>query len=265
MAEGRGTKPTNPNTWDFIEYTIKPLARRLLEGEDRQIVGEELFRAVLPWVKYRINCELSHLPSGADPAEIRSRMMDAAYRVSLAFDPSCPQSWPTALKQKLHGAWLDAYRAADFITRKHRALHNIFRANVEAAIHERGRELSQDEQMEIAKKVAPNSSMTDWATVIVNHTPPPPVGGDALEFLGNLSGQSHDLTDPAEIVARADTSEQIEHWMNGLPIKLRNNIMNALRDGRTISDKARRTLEGLEDKLPALQEIISGAESVSLY
>ncbi len=231
----------NPNTHDFIEYTIKPLADRMLAGEDREVVTNELFEAVLPWVQSQIRREQSHMPTGADAAEISSQMLTAAWRFATKFDPTCPQSWPTGLKRRLQGAWLEAYRSVDYITRKQRALNNVWRNAVEMEINQRGRELSHEEKMDIARQVAPPSRVTDWATTIVNNTPPPALGGDAVDW-EVAAGQTGEHTDPCIRACDAQLAGQVQGWMTKLPSDLQEKVAEALRLNRPISKATRARL-----------------------
>ena len=245
----------NPNTWAFIEYEMKPLAKRLEAGEDREAITEELFVKVLPWVLERVRRECSHLPTGADAQEIMSQMLTAAWRSASRYDPACPQSWPSALKQRLHGAWLEAYRTVDFVTRKHRTLHNLWRVAVEQEVNKLGRELTEQEKMEIALRVAPPTPAANWAYTIMYQTPPPALGGDVVgheqvQFKAATEGDQASTTDdlagmtndPADTVCTSETAAGIDAWMTKLPARLQRAVRQALQENKPIPKAERAAL-----------------------
>lgn len=262
----------NPNTWAFIEFEMKPLAARLQAGEDREVITQELFVKVLPWVLERIRRECSHLPTGADAHEIMSQMLIAAWRTAGRYDPACPQSWPTALKRRLAGAWLEAYRTMDFVTRKHRTLHNQWRIAVEQEVNQLGRELSDQEKMEVARKIAPQTPI-NWAHTIMFRTPPPALGGDVIEHEqvmhravteGDQAGVTDDLaelaSDPAERVCAVETSAGIYTWMAKLPARLQRCVRLALEENKPIPKADRAALGAW---LPELMAQISDHDLAS--
>lgn len=285
-----------PNTRHFIEYTMKPLAHRLTDAQDlyqpiieysktpdgmanaesvakgadaeskmaamREAVTADLVAAVMPWVLVQISRECSHMPTGADPAEIRSQMMTAAWRTAARYDPSCPQSWPTLLQHRMRGAWLEAYRSVDFITRKHRALNNQWRFAVEEEVHRLKRELTQDEKIQIAKEIVPfgnscsDDRHADWVKAVVHQTPPPPLGGNAIEW-ESIAGSIQSPVDPADTVCDREIAGRFSVWLNKLPPDTRKAVRQALATDRPISDKVRAKIGAY---LPELADLIQTSQ-----
>jgi len=228
----------NPNTTAFIESVMKPLALRLQNGESREQIGVELLEAIYPWVLSQIRGSTYRLPTGADESEIASRMLEVAYRRALTFDPSCPQSWPTGLKQGLRGAWLEAYRAVDFLNRKHRYLHNLYRHAVADAESD-GRTLTWDEKRAIATQLVPQSSRTDWVDILLHHTPPPPARIEALDW-DTLRAQLHSSDeDPATECVDKIINEKISAWLETLPAHLSSAIEKAIERKRPVPPRVR--------------------------
>lgn len=244
MRMGQGAAVVSPNTRQFIEDRIKPLAERLKAGESRETVAKDLLEAVYPWVLQQVRRETAgRLSHGADRAEIMSRMLETAYRRALTFDPDCPQSWPTALQLGLKGAWLEAYRAVDFLTRKHRHMHNVYRLALAEQQDSLGRDLTYAEQMELANEVLPDSSHTDWADIVVNHTPPPPSGLDNVDWDTVRMSLQEAPDDPATQVCTSTMSNGIHAWISQLPEHLNKELVEAMEAGRPISAKSRRELK----------------------
>lgn len=243
---------SSPNTYDWIETYVKPLAERKLAGEDPQKVGEELFFRALPWVRSQIKKEVVRQPAGADHHETQSRMLAAAWRVSMEFDPTRPVAWPTALRAALRGAWLEAYRSSDFLTRKHRAIHNAYRSAAEQLVQLHNRDLTYEEQMSLARTVAPPSQSTDWATVLLNRTPAPPLGGLGQDLIVDATDDSWSAGEPETMITRRETTAAINQWLSLLPDDLRAQVVKALDTGRPVSAKCRRDLAPYLEELPSL-------------
>jgi len=243
---------SSPNTYDWIETYVKPLAERKIAGEDPRVIGEELFFRALPWVRSQIRKEIARQPAGADQHETHSRMLVAAWRVSMEFDPTRPVAWPTALRAALRGAWLEAYRNSDFLTRKHRAIHNAYRNAAEQLVQLHNRDLTYEEQMALARTVAPPSQSTDWATVLLNRTPPPPLGGLGQDLIIDTTDNSSSSGEPESVTMQRETTNAINDWLDLLPEDLRQQVNKALDNGRTVSAKCRRDLAPYLEALPGL-------------
>jgi len=232
----------NPNTHTFIEHVLKPLSNRINAGEKPDIAGQELLEEIYPWVLRQITRSTRQLPAGADPAEIASRMLEAAYRRCLVYDPACPQSWPTSLKKSLRGAWLEAYRAVDILSRRHRHLHNLYRYEVSQQEGQLGRSLSQAERTLIAQQVAPSSRHTDWVDILLNYSPPPPITIDS--FSGDDSNPIliTEAFDPSALACADDLIDSIQQWLDQLPLHLCTALTTAMDTGHSVPPKVRREL-----------------------
>jgi DNA-directed RNA polymerase specialized sigma24 family protein len=232
--------PSSPNNREWIENTLKPLAQRKLAGEDPVKIGEELFQLVRSWVWSQIRKEQARCPAGGDPQEIASRMLCAAWRICQKFDPERPASWPTALQASLRGAWLEAYRASDFLTRKHRATHNALRAVIEHQTQLLGRQLTPQECQLLAQSVAPPSSATDWAQVLLERPTAPPLGGLGQDLALDMpcDGSSREL-DPEAALEDRETLRDIEEWLATLPPGTRQQVRRCMELGRPLPAKVR--------------------------
>jgi len=234
---------SSPNNREWIEDVLKPLAQRKLGGEDAITIGNELFLLVRGWVWSQIRREQARCPSGGDPQEIASRMLCAAWRICQEFDPSRPVAWPTALQAALRGAWLEAYRASDFLTRKHRSTHNALRVVIEHHTQVLGRELTAQERQLLAQQVAPRSSTTDWAHVLLERTPAPPLGGLGQDLpLDVPSPWTNRELDPEAALEDREAQRGIEEWIDTLPPGTQRQVRQCMESGRPLPAKVRQQL-----------------------
>ena len=64
----------DPNSEDFVPSVLSPLATRLKNGENEQVLKDELLTLVLPWVRQQVSSNIRRIPVNAYPANVSSHM-----------------------------------------------------------------------------------------------------------------------------------------------------------------------------------------------
>ncbi len=167
-----------------------------------------------------------------DTDSVQSFMWAAAWKMCDRLDPYCPQSWPTALAIRIHGATIEALRDQDprCLTLQQRV--DRYQHDLEQLTHELGRCPTRAEKAALAHKVAPRTTHTDWPALVLL---------DPREVLGDIDWADVDTLPselPAEDIALDHiTTQAINSWMSSLPHNLRKILQQNLAQGTPIDPK----------------------------
>lgn len=117
----------DPNSEDFVHSVLMPLSMRLKNGEDEQVLKDELLTLVLPWVRQQVSSNIRRIPVNADPANVSSHMHEAAFKAVAKIDWQQIDKWPMYLGSLVRHSAQEAARDDDYLSRQQRVLRKQFR------------------------------------------------------------------------------------------------------------------------------------------
>lgn len=214
MARGQGMQ--SPFSKDWIETFVAPLAKRAGAGEDRNVLADELYHLLHPFLEQYASRKARGLPPTADRCELHSRVMEAALLVCRNLDFDRYESFGHLLRIRLRGATIEAARHDDWLSRRHRTMLVHFRRHVEQIEQVEGRTLSQRETEQVAHQVAPEGLHVKWAQELTRQYAP-----TAWNEIYENTLQDHTGT-PEDSVVHAERVRIVGNWLASLPEDLRN-------------------------------------------
>ncbi len=116
----------DPNSEDFVPSVLSPLATRLKNGENEQVLKDELLTLVLPWVRQQVSSNIRRIPVNADPANVSSHMHEAAFKAVAKIDWQQIDKWPLYLGSLVRHSAQEAARDEDYLSRQQRVLRKQF-------------------------------------------------------------------------------------------------------------------------------------------
>ena len=117
----------DPNSEDFVHSVLMPLSMRLKNGENEQVLKDELLTLVLPWVRQQVSSNIRRIPVNADPANVSSHMHEAAFKAVAKIDWQQIDKWPMYLGSLVRHSAQEAARDDDYLSRQQRVLRKQFR------------------------------------------------------------------------------------------------------------------------------------------
>ncbi len=121
----RGPDPFDTN---WVRQSLLARAARVAAGGDACAERNALFDELSDWALAHAERQTRSLPSHADRHEVRSRALVAVWESTQRIDWNRPTAWPSLLKRRLRGAYLDAARSDDPLSRRDRAQLRRLRA-----------------------------------------------------------------------------------------------------------------------------------------
>lgn len=208
------TATINPFAPEFVEEVITPLAARALSGEDARKLGDELYGQIHNWVTRYAARKARNLPPTADRDELRSRIMEAALVACRTIDFERYESFPYFLRMRVAGAAIESARHDDWLSRRHRRLLATYRATIDAREQRLGRPLSDAEQREIAKELAPDSKRVEWVEELTRQCAP-------TQWTPMLDNKLADrMPNPEDAYVKNEVRSIMHEWLATLPVEL---------------------------------------------
>jgi DNA-directed RNA polymerase specialized sigma subunit len=204
----------NPFAPEFIDEVVAPLAARALSGECTRKLGDELYAVIHPWVLRYTARKARNLPPTADRDELRSRIMEAALLACRTIDFDRYETFSYFLRMRVAGAAIEAARHDDWLSRRHRRLLGTYRATIEAREQKLGRPLSDTEQREIAKELAPESKRVEWVEELTRQCAP-------TAWTPMLDNKLADkMPNPEDALVKNELRSIMQEWLSSLPVEL---------------------------------------------
>lgn len=227
----------------WVETELRDLARRALDGEDREVLERELLTALWPWIIRTADHLLAVLPPSADRDGVRSEIFWECFKAVRRIDWTRYRIWPAYLSTRVRGALSAAARQEDVLTRGQRHAHKLYAAAAEAETQRLGRTLALHERRTLAERLCPRGGL-DLVLYGAGH----PTSLDAMAF------DAPDLAEgPEEMALRRGTVREVSCWISeDLPPRLAGSLLRWLdRPATTLTARLRGSLEPY---LPALRD-----------
>ena len=227
----------------WVETALRDLAQRALDGEDRQVLEQELLTALWPWITRTADRLTAALPPSADRDGVRSEIFWECFQSVRRIDWTRYRVWPAYLRTRVRGALSAAARHEDVMTRGQRHAHKLFAAALEAETQRLGRTLTPREQHTLAERSSPRNGLDS-----VLYGARRPTSLDEIAF---------DAPDPAdgpeEILLRRGTIQALSSWISeDLPPRLAGPLLQWLdHPAPTLTARLR---GNLEPYLPSLRD-----------
>jgi hypothetical protein len=230
------------------------LAARVQAGEDPQVVADELFGVIEPWLRgVVVNlCRTNASTSRND--DLESQVMMAAYLACRTCDWDNVVTWPALLRKKVSTARAEVTRASAWAGRRHARLRNAWQREVDAEVQRIGRSLTDAEERTLLQSLAPKSSRTDWVSEVSQwKSEPVSVALFTEEIIRSTGG------DPAHKVVEADEKAKIDAWLHAqLPPRLAADVAEWLEAAKDHDRALPRALRSrLQPYFPALLGLVA--------
>ncbi len=214
------TKPTpstsynklvSPYSPEFHEQVMAPLIARSQVGAPQHRLADDLYAVLHPWLTRFIARKSRNLPATADLGEIESRVHEAALLACRSLDWNRTETFGPLLRMRVEGAVVEAARHDDWLSRRHRKMLNVFRTEVDDQEQKCGRNLSDGEKREIARKLSPQGARINWESDLQRQFAP--TGwNDAFD------NQMHDPSgSPEDACMNSEYVNIIRDWLDSLP------------------------------------------------
>lgn len=156
------TKLLSPYLPEFHEMVLEPLKARAEVGADQFRLADDLYVAIHPWLTRFVARKSRFLPATADLGELESRIHESALLACRSLDWNRTETFAPLLRMRIEGASIEAARHDDWLSRRHRKMLNVFRAEVADREQKLGRVLTDAEKRVVAKELSPEGARTDW-------------------------------------------------------------------------------------------------------
>lgn len=258
------TKYISPYLPEFREQILEPLAKRSKVGAPGDRLADDLYAALHPWLTRFIARKSRNLPATADLGELESRVHESALMACRSLDWNRIETFGPLLRMRVEGAAIEAARHDDWLSRRHRKMLNVFRAEVDDQEQRLGRNLDDKEKREIARKLSPDGARINWESDLQRQFAPTGWNETFDNVMFDPSGSPEDACVNSEYV------EIVRNWLDSLP----NNVgedaylwaMSHV-DGnrgapRPIMRKLKRYIPSLLEQLgPHLAQVIDGSSA----
>jgi hypothetical protein len=204
-------KLLSPYLPEFHEEIIKPLAARARVGAPSDRLANDLYAALHPWLTRFIARKSRNLPSTADLGELESRVHEAALLACRSLDWNRADTFGPLLRMRVEGAVVEAARHDDWLSRRHRKMLNVFRAEVDDQEQQLGRNLDDKEKREIARKLSPDGARINWESDLQRQFAPTGWSEAFDNQMFDPNGSPEDACMNSEYVTI------IRNWLDSLP------------------------------------------------
>ncbi len=201
-------KHASPYDPSWIETRLATMAERAASGEDPNELRNALLTEIWPWALALADREAARRRSHLDPDEVRSQLLYAAYQATTKVDWARWRTWPRLLQQRVEGARVEAWRAADVLSRRHRLAKQRFQEAVDDETQRQCRLLPAGERERLAADILGEGRRRGgWLGSIVSDRP-------LTEALGldHNDAQSAPVT-TEEIVLTNETVRAVRDWL----------------------------------------------------
>lgn len=190
---------------------MEPLKARSLVGAPSERLANDLYAALHPWLTRFIARKSRNLPATADLGELESRVHEAALLACRSLDWNRTETFAPLLRMRVEGAVVEAARHDDWLSRRHRKMLNVFRAEVDEQEQKLGRNLDDAEKREIARKLSPDGARINWESDLQRQFAPTGWTEAFDNSMKDPNGSPEDSCLNDEYVAI------IRNWLDSLP------------------------------------------------
>ncbi len=205
------TKLLSPYLPEFQTEVLDPLVARAKVGAPSDRLANDLYSALHPWLTRFIARKSRNLPATADLGEIESRVHEAALLACRSLDWNRTETFGPLLRMRVEGAVIEAARHDDWLSRRHRKMLNVFRAEVDDEEQKLRRNLDDEEKREIARKLAPEGARINWESDLQRQFAPTGWSEAFDNQMRDPNGSPEDACMEGEYVAI------IREWLDSLP------------------------------------------------
>jgi hypothetical protein len=205
------TNLLSPYLPEFHKEVLEPLIVRAKVGAPRDRLANDLYTALHPWLTRFVARKSRYLPATADLGELESRIHESALLACRSLDWNRTETFAQLLRMRIEGAAIEAARHDDWLSRRHRKMLNVFRAEVDDQEQRLGRNLDDAEKREIAKRLSPDGARINWESDLQRQFAPTGWTEAFDNQLFDANGSPEDACMNSEYV-------QIVHeWLDSLP------------------------------------------------
>ena len=201
----------SPYMPEFHDKVLLPLKQRYLVGAPNSKLSDQLYFAIHNWLEKFISIKSRNLPASADLGELESRVHESALLACRSLDWNRSETFAPLLRLRIEGAVIESARHDDWLSRRHRKMLNLFRAEVDEKEQRLGRELEMQEKRTIAKKLSPAGARINWESDLQKQFAPQ-MWNDVFD--NTLRDDSHS---PEEECVNSEYVEIVHNWLNSLP------------------------------------------------
>lgn len=196
---------------EFKAHVLEPLAERSKVGAPNDRLANELYTTLHPWLTRFVARKSRNLPATADLGELESRVHESALLACRSLDWNRIETFAPLLRMRVEGAAIEAARHDDWLSRRHRKMLNVFRAEVDSQEQRYGRNLDEKEKREIARKLSPDGARIDWENDLQKQFAPTQWSEAFDNVLSDPKGSPEDACLSGEYVSI------IREWLDSLP------------------------------------------------
>ena len=205
------TKLLSPYLPEFHEQVMEPLIERAKVGAPQDRLANDLYAALHPWLTRFVARKSRNLPATADLGELESRIHESALLACRSLDWNRTETFAPLLRMRIEGAAVEAARHDDWLSRRHRKMLNVFRAEVDEQEQKLGRNLDDAEKREIARKLSPDGARINWESDLQRQFAPTGWTDAFDNQMFDPSGSPEDACMDSEYVTI------IREWLDSLP------------------------------------------------
>lgn len=196
---------------EFQTQVLVPLAARSKVGAPNDRLENDLYASLHPWLTRFVARKSRNLPATADLGELESRVHEAALLACRSLDWNRIETFAPLLRMRVEGAAIEAARHDDWLSRRHRKMLNVFRAEIDSQEQQLGRNLDDKEKREIARKLSPEGARINWESDLQRQFAPT-AWNDAFDnVLCDPKGSPEDACLSSEYITI------IRDWLDSLP------------------------------------------------
>lgn len=205
------TKLISPYLPEFHENVLKPLMERAKVGAPQDRLANDLYTALHPWLTRFVARKSRNLPATADLGELESRVHESALLACRSLDWNRADTFAPLLRMRVEGAVVEAARHDDWLSRRHRKMLNVFRAEVDDQEQRMGRGLDDHEKRDIARNLSPEGARINWESDLQRQFAPTGWNETFDNVMFDPSGSPEDACMNSEYVTI------IRNWLDSLP------------------------------------------------
>ena len=196
---------------EFKANILEPLAARAKVGAPNDRLANDLYSSLHPWLTRFVARKSRNLPATADLGELESRVHESALLACRSLDWNRIETFAPLLRMRVEGAAIEAARYDDWLSRRHRKMLNVFRAEVDDQEQRLGRNLDEKEKREIARKLSPEGARINWESDLQRQFAPTGWTEAFDNVISDPKGSPEDACMTSEYIAI------IRDWLDSLP------------------------------------------------
>lgn len=201
----------SPYLPEFREQVLIPLKARADVGAPADRLANDLYTALHPWLTRFVARKSRNLPATADLGELESRVHEAALLACRSLDWNRTETFGPLLRMRVEGAVVESARHDDWLSRRHRKMLNVFRAEVDETEQKLGRNLDPKEKREIARKLSPEGARINWESDLQKQFAPT---GWTEVFDNQMFDPSGS---PEDACVNTEYQVIVRNWLDSLP------------------------------------------------